>query len=41
MTGWTLFFAVVGIVFLTVQIFRVLDVIDRPARHPRGASAVR
>ncbi len=33
MTGWTFFFTLVGIVFLTDQLFRVLDAIERPARR--------
>lgn len=38
MTGWTFFFVLVGVVFLTVQVFRVVDAIERPARRPRGAA---
>lgn len=33
MTGWTFFFILVGIVFVTSQLFRVIDVIERPARR--------
>ena len=33
MTGWTFFFILVGVVFLTSQLFRVIDAIERPARH--------
>lgn len=32
MTGWTFFFILVGIVFVTSQLFRVIDAIERPAR---------
>lgn len=41
MTGWTLFFILVGVVFLTSQLFRVIDAIERPARHSNRRSAVR
>ena len=41
MTGWTLFFVVVGIVFVTAQVFRVLDAIEQPARRQRGTTAPR
>lgn len=33
MSGWTFFFMLVGIVFVTAQLFRVVDAIERPARH--------
>ena len=33
MTGWTFFFILVGVVFLTAQLFRVIDAIERPARQ--------
>ena len=33
MSGWTFFFILVGVVFLTSQLFRVVDAIERPARH--------
>ena len=33
MSGWTFFFILVGVVFLTSQLFRVIDPIERPARH--------
>ena len=33
MTGWTFFFILVGIVFVTSQLFRVIDAIERPARR--------
>ena len=35
MTGWTFFFVLVGVVFLTTQVFRVIDAIERPARNHR------
>ena len=37
MTVWTLFFTVVGVVFLTVQLFRIIDLIECPSRHRRAA----
>lgn len=33
MTGWTLFFTIVGIAFLTAQLFRLIDLIERPSRR--------
>lgn len=33
MTGWTLFFILVGVAFLTSQLFRLIDAIDRPKRR--------
>lgn len=41
MTGWTLFFILVGVVYLTAQLFRVIDAIERPTRHPRRRAACR
>lgn len=41
MNGWTFFFILVGVVFLTSQLFRVVDAIERPARHHRRRPAVR
>ena len=41
MTGWTLFFILVGVCYLTSQLFRVIDAIERPARHTRRRAAVR
>ena len=33
MTGWTLFFILVGVAFLTTQLFRVIDAIEQPRRR--------
>lgn len=41
MTGWTFFFILVGVVFLTAQVFRVIDAIERPAQHHRRHTALR
>lgn len=41
MTGWTLFFLVVGIAFLTAQVFRLVEYIERPARTHRRRTALR
>ena len=41
MSGWTFFFVLVGVVFLTAQLFRVIDAIERPSRHTRHHSALR
>ena len=35
MTGWTLFFMLLGVAFVTAQLFRVIDAIERPARRSR------
>ena len=35
MTGWSFFFVLVGVGFLTAQVFHLVDVIERPARRPR------
>ena len=32
MTGWTFFFVLVGAAFLTAQLFRFIDFIERPTR---------
>nr|WP_326185830.1 hypothetical protein [uncultured Oscillibacter sp.] len=41
MTGWSLFFVLVGVAFLTAQIFRLVDAIERPARRPRRRAMAR
>jgi hypothetical protein len=41
MTGWTFFFILIGVVFLTTQLFRVIDAIERPRHHGRRRAAVR
>ncbi len=41
MTGWTLFLTMVGIAFLTAQLFRVIDVIERPSRATHHMAAHR
>ena len=41
MTGWTFFFILVGVAFLTAQLFRIIDAIERPARHPRRRAPAR
>ena len=41
MTGWTMFFILVGVVYLTAQLFRVIDAIERPARRSHRRPAVR
>lgn len=39
MTGWTFFFTVIGVCTLTAQVFRVVDLIERPTRSCRRAAA--
>ena len=41
MTAWTFFFILVGVVFLTSQLFRVVDAIERPARRSRRRAMAR
>ncbi|WP_298030745.1 hypothetical protein [uncultured Dysosmobacter sp.] len=41
MTGWTLFFMLVGVAFLTAQLFRIVEAIERPARRPRRRAVAR
>ena len=41
MSGWTFFFMLVGVVFLTAQLFRVVDAIERPFRRPRRRAMAR
>lgn len=36
MTGWTLFFTLVGVAYLLAQFFRLLELIERPARSRTG-----
>lgn len=37
MTGWTLFFTLLGAAILTAQLFRFIDLIEQPARRSRKA----
>ncbi len=39
MSGWTFFFILVGVVFLTYQFFRVIDYIERPSNRARPTAA--
>ena len=39
MTGWSLFFVMLGVASLTCQLFRIIDAIERPARRSRRAMA--
>ena len=41
MTGWTLFFVIVGVVSLTAQVFRVIDAIERTSRRARRRAFAR
>lgn len=34
MSGWTLFFTMIGLAVATAQLFRIVDIIEYPARHP-------
>lgn len=35
MNGWTFFFVVLGVATATAQLFRLIDLIERPARKER------
>ena len=39
MTGWSLFFVLVGVGFLTAQMFRLIDAIERPSQRTRRRTA--
>ena len=41
MTGWAFFFMLVGVTFLTAQLFRVIDYIERPARRQHRRAMAR
>jgi len=41
MTGWTFFFILLGVAFVTTQLFRVIDAIERPARRFRRRAMAR
>ena len=40
MTGWTFFFVILGTALLTTQLFRLIDLIERPSRRPRRAACL-
>lgn len=40
MTGWSLFFVVVGVGTATAQLFRLIDWIERPAKGQRRRARV-
>ena len=40
MTGWTFFFTLIGVVFLTTQLFRVIDAIEQPAKRTQRRQAM-
>ena len=41
MTGWTYFFIILGVAFMTMQLFRVIDAIERPARRSHRRAMAR
>ncbi len=41
MTGWTFFFILVGVVFVTAQLFRVIDYIEQPPRRSQPHASAR
>lgn len=41
MTGWSFFFMLLGVVFMTTQLFRLINAIEQPARRPRRRAMAR
>lgn len=41
MTGWTFFFVLIGVVFMTAQLFRLINFIDRPMAGHHERTCVR
>lgn len=41
MTDWTFFFILVGVVFMTAQLFRIIDAIERPAKKSQRRAVAR
>ncbi len=41
MTGWTFFFLLIGVATVTWQLFRLIDLIERPSRRSHRRHAVR
>ena len=41
MTGWRFFFLLLGLTFLTAQLFRVINYIERPVRHSHRRAVAR
>lgn len=41
MTGWTFFFVLIGVVFMTAQLFRLINFIDSPAARQHERTYVR
>ena len=41
MTGWSFFFVLVGAASLTAQLFRIIDMIEQPARRSRRSAMAR
>ena len=41
MTGWSFLFMLVGVTFLTAQLFRVINYIERPVRHSHRRAVAR
>jgi len=41
MTGWSFFFMLMGISYLTSQLFYIIDLIERPARRSRSRALAR
>ena len=41
MSGWAFFFVLIGVVSLTMQLFRIVDYIERPARRSQRRYSMR
>ena len=41
MTGWSFFFMLLGVIFVTAQLFRLINVIEQPSRRSRRRAMAR
>lgn len=41
MSGWNFFFTLLGVLTMTAQLFRLIDMIERPCRRQRRRSGSR
>lgn len=41
MTGWSFFFMLLGVIFVTAQLFRLINAIEQPARRSRRRAMAR
>lgn len=41
MSAWSFFFILIGVCFLTSQVFRLIDAIEHPSRHSHRSAVDR